>query len=74
MQTRTEESWRTHSDLVIAPDVRNIEWDGFACGPQMLQAGEAAAISAIPQVRAWLNGHAHPRLTGAAEYAPVRPG
>jgi NTE family protein len=74
MQTRTEDSWRRHSDLVIAPDVRAIEWDGFACGPQMLKAGEAAALSAVPQIRAWLNGHYRPRLTGPAEYAPAGPG
>ena len=29
MQARTEESWRRESDLVIAPDVRRVEWDGF---------------------------------------------
>jgi NTE family protein len=76
MQTRTEESWRRDSDLVIAPDVRSIEWDGFACGPEMLKAGESAALSAIPQIRSWLNGHYRPRLNGngAPEYVPARPG
>ena len=45
MQTRTEESWRRDSDLVIVPDVRGIEWDGFDCGPEMMKAGEAAATA-----------------------------
>lgn len=53
MQTRTEDSWRRESDLVIAPDVGNIEWDGFTCGPEMLKAGEAAAMAALPQIRSW---------------------
>ncbi|MBZ5621397.1 MAG: patatin-like phospholipase family protein [Acidobacteriia bacterium] len=54
LQTRTEESWRAASDLVITPDVRAIEWDGFGCGPELLKAGEAAALSAIPKVQGWL--------------------
>jgi len=54
MQTRTEESWRSDSDLVISPDVRGIQWDAFDCGPQLLQAGEAAARAALPAIRKWL--------------------
>jgi NTE family protein len=61
MQTRTEHSWRAESDLVIAPDVSNVEWDGFASGPDMLNAGEAAAMAALPTVRGW-TGAAVPRL------------
>jgi NTE family protein len=53
MQTRTEHSWRAESDLVISPDVSNVEWDGFASGPQMLAAGEAAAVAALPVIRRW---------------------
>jgi|SRR5579883_2397626 len=53
MQTRTENSWRSESDLVIAPDVGNVEWDGFTSGPDMLKAGELAAELALPQIRAW---------------------
>jgi NTE family protein len=54
MQARTEDDWRRHSDLVIAPDVRGIEWDGFDCGQDLLQAGETAAQAAVPEVKAWL--------------------
>ena len=54
MQTRTEDSWRRESDLVITPDVSHIEWDGFNCGPEMLKAGEAAAQAALPAIRKWL--------------------
>src|SRR5262249_43081900 len=43
MQARSEDAWRRASDLVIAPDVRGVEWDGFACAPELLKAGEAAA-------------------------------
>jgi NTE family protein len=54
LQTRMEESWRCHSDLVIAPDVRGVGWDGFECGTAMVQAGEAAAEAALPAIRKWL--------------------
>jgi NTE family protein len=53
MQTRTEDSWRRESDLVITPEVAHIEWDGFGCGPEMLKAGEAAALTALPTIRSW---------------------
>ena len=51
-QTRVEQDWRKHSDLVIAPDVGTVQWDGFACGRQLIRAGEAAteaALAAIPR-------------------------
>jgi len=56
LHARTEQSWRAHTDLVIEPDVRGIEWDGFGCGPEMLKAGEAAALAAMPRIEAWLAG------------------
>ena len=55
MQSRTEHSWRADADLVISPNVRGIEWDGFRCGPQMLKAGEAAALAALPAIQDWLS-------------------
>ena len=55
MQSRTEDSWRRESDLVIVPDVRRIEWDGFGCGPQMVQAGAEAAEAAMETVRGWMD-------------------
>jgi len=54
MQNRMEESWRRYSDLVITPDVRNMQWDSFDCGTQLVEAGEKAALAALPQIRACL--------------------
>src|SRR5690242_9555269 len=54
MQSRSEEAWRRDSNLVLAPDVRSIEWDGFGCGPELLKAGEIAALAAIPKIQDWL--------------------
>jgi NTE family protein len=53
MQTRMEDGWRDASDLVIAPDVRGIAWDAFGCGPELLKAGEMAALAAIPTIQSW---------------------
>jgi NTE family protein len=54
LQSGMEESWRRHTDLVIAPDVREVEWDGFQRGPDLVRAGEAAAEAAIPAILEWI--------------------
>jgi NTE family protein len=60
MQSRTETAWRAESNLVIAPDVGNVEWDGFTSGPEMLAAGESAASAALSEIRNWFLGAARP--------------
>jgi NTE family protein len=54
LQSQTEGAWRKDSDLVIAPDVSGVHWDGFDCGPGLLKAGEAAALAALPKIQAWM--------------------
>ncbi len=54
LQSRTEESWRRHSDVIISPDVTSVAWDGFKGGAEMIEAGERAAEAILPQVRRWL--------------------
>jgi NTE family protein len=54
LQSRTEESWRRHSDVIISPDVTGVAWDGFKSGTEMIEAGERAAEAILPQVRKWL--------------------
>jgi NTE family protein len=53
MQSHNETDWRRVSDLVIAPDVTGVAWDGFECGPQMVDAGDAAAMAVMPVIRSW---------------------
>ena len=53
LHSRTEITWRQHSDLVIEPDVRGMEWDAFDSATQLLQAGEEAARLALPRIQAW---------------------
>jgi len=56
MQRRSEKEWRAVSDLVIAPDVMGIPWDGFDRAMEMVKAGERAAEKALTGVtpRPWL--------------------
>jgi NTE family protein len=54
LQSQTEEAWRKDSDVVIAPDVSGVNWDGFDCGPDLLKSGEAAALAALPKIQAWM--------------------
>jgi NTE family protein len=54
LQSRAEENWRLHSDVIITPDVTGIAWDGFKSGREMIEAGERAAEAALPQIKKWL--------------------
>lgn len=54
MHTRTQDSWRKHSDLVLSPSVATIRWDGFGCGSDLIRAGQAAALEALPKIQAWM--------------------
>jgi NTE family protein len=51
---RAEDNWRKYSDVVITPNVRGVEWDGFGSGPDLIKAGSAAALEALPQIQAWI--------------------
>ncbi len=62
MMERNEESWRRHSDAVIAPRVDTIAWDGFANATRMIEEGERAAEAIVPKLRRWLAG---PKLADA---------
>jgi NTE family protein len=50
MQAQLEDAWRSETDLEIAPDVRGIDWNAFGRGPELVEAGEKAAISALPDI------------------------
>jgi NTE family protein len=54
LHSRTEITWRQHSDLVIEPDVRGMEWDAFECATELMQAGETAARLALPKLLEWM--------------------
>jgi NTE family protein len=53
LQRRSEDHWRSETDLVIAPDVRGMDWNAFGQGPRLIEAGEAAARAALPEIQEW---------------------
>ena len=61
LQSRAEDNWRSETDLVIAPNVRRVDWDAFGCGPQLIEAGEAAALAALPEIEEWMQPATAPR-------------
>jgi len=55
LQSRFETSWRSESNLVIAPEIGGIEWNAFDRGRELVRAGEVATLSSIPIIREWLS-------------------
>jgi NTE family protein len=54
LHRRTEESWRKESDLVVELAVGAVQWDGFSSAPDLIRAGEAAALKILPAIREWM--------------------
>ena len=53
MQSRLDDSWRSETDVEIAPDVRGVDWNAFGRGSQLVQAGENAALASLPYIQEW---------------------
>src|SRR2546421_2027328 len=56
IQRHGDLAWRTQADVIIEPDVKSFVWDDFSKTPEMIAAGEAAALAALPEIRAALRG------------------
>ena len=56
IQRHGDLAWRTQADIIIEPDVKAFGWDDFSKTPEMISAGEAAALAALPEIRAVLRG------------------
>ena len=54
MHKRMEDGWRRMSDLVIEPEVQNVQWDEFTSAQKLVEAGERAAERVMPEIRAWI--------------------
>ena len=59
LQRHSDLAWRTQADIIIEPDVKSFVWDDFTKTPGMVAAGEAAALAALPEIRAALRGEKH---------------
>jgi NTE family protein len=56
IQQHSDLAWRTQADIIIEPDVKPFVLDDFSKTPDMIAAGEVAALAALPQIRAALRG------------------
>jgi NTE family protein len=56
IQRHTDLTWRQQADVIIEPDVTPFVWDDFSKTPDMVAAGAAAALAALPAIRAAING------------------
>ena len=56
MQRHADFAWRAQADIIVEPDVKQFVWDDFTRTPDMIAAGEVAALHALPQIRAALRG------------------
>jgi NTE family protein len=54
IQKHTDVAWRQQADVIIEPDVSNFAWDDFSKTPELIAAGEAAAMNAVPEIVSFL--------------------
>lgn len=51
VRLQADMAWEAKSDVVISPRVREFAWDDFVKTPQLVAAGEEAAIAALPRIQ-----------------------
>jgi len=56
IQKHADLEWRQYVDVTIEPDVTPFVWDDFTKTPEMVRAGEEAAMKALPAIRAAIEG------------------
>jgi NTE family protein len=56
IQRHADLAWRAQADVIIEPDVKPFVWDDFSKTPEMVAVGEKAALAALPEIRAVING------------------
>jgi NTE family protein len=59
LQRHSDLAWRAQADIIIEPDVKPFVWDDFTKTAEMVAAGEAAALAALPEIRAALRSEKH---------------
>jgi NTE family protein len=55
LQRHSDLAWRQQADIIIEPDVKPFAWDDFTKTAGLVEAGERAAMEALPRIRAALN-------------------
>jgi len=60
--------WERHADLMIEPEVQDIEWNDFERADEAIRAGAAAMRRALPGLQALLD---QPRKATPARVTPI---
>lgn len=50
-QKNQDATWQQHADIILEPEVRDIEWDAFQRADEAIAAGAEAARRALPRLR-----------------------
>ena len=66
------EVWERHADLVLRPDVQSLAWDDFDRADEAIEAGAAAALSALPRIQKILARAASIQECNALERSQLR--
>lgn len=56
IQRHADIAWREQADVIIEPDVTSFAWDDFTKTPELVAAGEAAAMKALPEIVTAIRG------------------
>jgi NTE family protein len=56
IQKHADLTWREQADVIIEPDVKSFAWDDFTKTPELIAAGEEAALKVLPDILAALRG------------------
>ena len=59
--------WKAHADLVLEPECNGCSYDGFDRAKELIRAGEEAARSVLPQIRAWFEQPQQQTVTSPAK-------
>jgi NTE family protein len=52
IQANSVQPWRRAADVIIEPEVHHFLWDDFGKTPNLVAAGRAATLAALPAIRA----------------------
>jgi NTE family protein len=58
IQRHADLDWRAKAEVIIEPNVREFAWDDFGKTPQLIEAGEKAAVDALLGIRSALEAAA----------------
>ncbi len=68
VQSKAYERCKAQADVLVEPEVGEFAYDAFDRAAELMQAGEAAARAALPQIQQWLT---QPQSGKAPAGAPV---